>query len=205
MLQVENAQSNAAITQEQNQNADATGPNQDAQITQTSSSGNNSSNLSGQLTQRQDAQCGSCTVTQKQGALFGGQKGKVDQTTVTGTSNKGTSNQVEDQRQNTSTTVPPTQVKIGPQDCCDTQSGGSDNSDTVTQTNVHVDNQAGGSSGTSDQNGHCSTAALQVCTLNQHYTANGVPHDHTETGNPVMHQRTCSENAEANSCSDEIF
>ena len=206
MLQVENAQSSAGITQEQNQNTDASGPNQDAQIIQTStSSGNNWSNLSGQLTQRQDAQCASCSVMQKQGALLGGQKGKVDQSTVTGTSNKGASSQVEDQRQNTNTTTPPTQVKIGPQDCCDTQSGGSDNSDTVTQLNIHVDNQTGGSSGTSDQNGHCSTAIGQVCTLDQTYTANTVTHHHgPETANAVVHHRTCNEDAEANFCSDEI-
>jgi len=205
MLQVENAQSNANITQEQNQNTDASGPNQDAQITQTSTSGNNWSNLGGQLTQRQDAQCASCSVNQKQGALLGGQKGKVDQSTVTGTSNKGASSQVEDQRQNTNTTTPPTQVKIGPQDCCDTQIGGSDDSDTVTQLNIHVDNQTGGSSGTSDQNGHCSTAIGQVCTLDQTYTANTVTHHHgPETGNPVVHQRTCQEGAEANLCSDEF-
>jgi hypothetical protein len=206
MLQVESAQSNADITQEQNQNTDSPGPNQDASIAQSSNSGNNWANLAGQLTQRQSASCGSCSVTQREGIAGGGQKGKVDQSTLTGTSNQGTGKQVEDQRQDATTTGTLTQTKVGPQDCCLTQvGGGAANVNTVTQVNIHVDNEALGSTGTTMQTGQCTAATGQECTVDQTYTANGVEHQNTETGPSVTHIRTCGEGGEGgNFCSDDV-
>src|SRR2546425_6818046 len=124
MLQVENAQSNSAITQEQNQNTGSPGFNLDASISQmSSSSGNNSSNLSGQLTQRQNAGCASCLITQKQGspALDGGLRGRVNQSTVSGTANKSAANLSENQTQHADSSVTPSQKQVGLVDCCATQ------------------------------------------------------------------------------------
>ena len=209
MLQSETAQSNADIMQDENQNS-SPGPNQDASISQSSSSGSNWANLAGQLTQRQSASCGSCSITQREGVGVpgSGQKGRVDQTTLTGTTNQGTGKQVEDQRQDASSSTTPTQLKAGPQDCCLRQTGGGGgNIGTVTLLNLHMDNQGLMSSGTSVQLGDCTAAAGQKCTLDETYTYDdGIPHHFSGTGQMVTHDRSCSgANPEGtfSSCSDE--
>jgi len=206
MLQSETAQSNADIEQDENQNS-SPGPNQDASINQWSNSGNNWANLASQLTQRQSASCGSCSITQKEGVGVpgSGQKGRVDQTTLTGTSNQGTGKQVEDQRQDASSLTTPTQSKAGPQDCCLRQTGGgASNINTVTLSTLHMDQQGLMSSGTSVQIGDCTAAAGQQCTLDETYTYNdGTPHNFHGVGNPtIMNTQACTAGTEGSFCGD---
>jgi hypothetical protein len=206
-LQVENAESNQAITQEQNQNVGSPGANQDATIKQTSTSGNNWANLAGQLTQRQAASCGSCLITQREGVLDGGQKGEVDQSTVSGTTNQGAGTQVEDQRQDADSSTPPIQSKNGPQDCClDQAGGGSGNRGTVILRNVQIDNQGPQASGVSTQTGDCHAALGQECTVDLTYDANGTTHHFNQTAPFVTHTRMCDENhveGNVNFCDDD--
>src|SRR5439155_21164800 len=124
ILQVENAQSNSDIKQDQN--TDMTlGRNQVATVTQTTAApGTNTSNLQHLITQRQDADCPACVVTQTQGSSAGGQRGTVMQTTGN-VSQTTTADQNEDQTQHANTpggTWIPSQT--GPQDCCGDQHGG---------------------------------------------------------------------------------
>src|SRR5947208_4548856 len=120
--QTETATSSAAITQ--GQNTDTTlGPNQQATITQTSSSGHNASKLQHQITQRQAADCASCTVKQTQGSASGGQSGTVMQ--MTGPVAMTTTAELnEDQKQDADTSGTWTRVQFDPQDCCGEQDGG---------------------------------------------------------------------------------
>src|SRR3989442_10719362 len=122
MLQAETAQSSASITQEQNKNS--TAPDQDGSITQISTSGNNTSNLSHQLTQRQDGDnkaCGAaCTLSQSQGSVLGGQRGRGNQKTASSTStfNKSIASQLENQTQRAASAAPappPVQVQHRPE------------------------------------------------------------------------------------------
>ena len=120
--QTEAATSSGNITQ--NQNTDTTlGRNQQATITQTSTSGHNTSNLQHQITQRQNADCASCTVNQTQGSGFGGQSGTVTQTTgpVTMTTVAALN---EEQQQDADTSGTWIRTQFDPQDCCGQQNGG---------------------------------------------------------------------------------
>jgi hypothetical protein len=177
MLQVENAQSISMITQDQNTDSTATsGRNQVARVTQaTAAPGTNTSNLRHQITQRQSADC-PCSITQTQGSFFGGQSGKVTQTTGSVTQTT-IAAQSEDQQQvaDTHGSGTWTRSQTGPQDCCGTQHGGTKaNVNTVDQTATE---QNGGGSTVSTQTGTCSEDVVGAqCSVHETVTQNGVPH-----------------------------
>jgi hypothetical protein len=106
-----------------------------------------------------------------------------------------TSTQDEDQTQHAVTAGTLTQTKIGPEFCCATQNGGTtSNVNTVTQSSVQTDDEAVGSTQTTEQSGHCSENVFGAeCTLTQTYTANGQT-DSTgpQTGMTENNTRTCS-------------
>ncbi len=200
MLQMESATSTANITQEQNK--DSASPNQDASITQMSTSGNNTSYLSHQITQRQDGDnkaCGACTLSQTQSSTLGGQRGKVDQSTALNSAlfNKSVASQVENQTQEAEAAAlpPPTQDQFGPQDCCATQTGGGPNNvNTVTLSNTQK--QTTEDLQTTDQRGHCMAGAGQECSVDITYTSNSGTH-HASLSGPAV---TCTGNVETSTC-----
>ena len=207
ILQAEDAQSNSDITQDQNTDP-AFAPNQKATVTQTTSTGANTSNLQHQLTQRQHANsCTTCTITQNQGLPFpGGQSGSVTQT-AGGVAQNSIAGQNESQTQDAGTFGTLIRTKFGPEDCCTTQNGGTAaNNCQITQSNDQAQTPTANPSMNSEQKGTAKEDVVGAnCTLDQTYTANGVPHHHTETAPVILHDRFCSADAETNSCSDEFF
>jgi hypothetical protein len=191
--QDENADSNGDVTQEQNTDSSLMS-NVEASVTQTSTvNGNVTSNLRQLINQHQDADSPAGAVTQREGNGFGGLRGTVTQTTDSPGVIASTSTQNEDQTQHAVTVGALTQTKIGPEFCCATQNGGTtDNFNTVDQSSVQTDDQAPGSTQTSEQSGHCSDSSGAECTLTQTYTANGVTNTTgPQTGPMVNNTRTC--------------
>jgi hypothetical protein len=199
--QDESASGNASITQREN--VGSTNKNQEASITQQSATGNNDSTSSQTINQHQAASSNPGPVSQTEGtAGTGGQKKTVTQTTNAPGVNSSTPTQSENQKQEATTSGTLTQTKIGPQDCCSTQFGGtSANVNVVTQSNVQTDNNVLGSSQTSEQNGHCVAAAGDNCTVDQTYTANGSTNHMSTTGPTVTSDRLCSGSVEGSFCS----
>jgi hypothetical protein len=199
--QREEADSSGDIDQFQNTEAcqfsDITvvGPNATADVMQNSTTGNLTSNLRQLINQHQDADSPAGSVTQTEGNGAGGLRGTVLQETTSPGVIGSTSTQDEDQTQHAVTGGTLTQTKIGPEFCCATQNGGTTaNVNTVDQSSVQTDDEALGSTQTTEQSGHCSQSVLgATCTLTQTYTANGQT-DSTgpQTGMTENNTRTCS-------------
>jgi hypothetical protein len=192
-VQNESARTDGSVTQQQNTDS-SLGRNVEADITQTSTTGNATSGLEQVITQDQDAYSSPGPVTQTEGNFSGGLDGTVLQATTSPGVIRSTATQDEDQTQNADTTSTPTQIKIGPEFCCAEQTGGTTaNVNTVTQSSVQTDNDAVGSSQNSQQSGNCSqTVAGAECTVNQTYTANGETDTFSETGQFVSNNRFCN-------------
>jgi hypothetical protein len=201
MGQVENASTNATTTQEQNTDT-SLGSNQDATVTQTSTTGRNTQSLGHGLTQRQFAQTGSgcftptCTVTQRQGNASGGQRGRVTQTTgpvvITSTADLN-----EDQQQSANTAGVLLRSQVGPQDCCATQNGGTaGNMNKVFLKNTQTNNPPAGASQTSRQRGHCEDNSGAFCSVDWTYVQNGRMSHVTESGVFVETTRICNGGAQ---------
>jgi hypothetical protein len=201
--QSEDADSDGDVTQEQNTDSSLSW-NVEASVTQTSTlSGNITSDLRQLINQYQEADSPAGTVTQREGNGAGGLRGTVIQATNSPGVIGSTSTQDEDQTQDASTSGDLTQTKIGPEFCCATQNGGTTaNVNTVTQSSVQTDNEALGSTQTSEQIGHCSeTFPGAECTLTQTYTANGETNSTGPmTGMTVSNTRTCSGGVEGVGC-----
>jgi hypothetical protein len=197
MGQVENASTNATTTQEQNTDT-SLGANQDATVTQTSTTGRNTQNLGHGLTQRQFTQTGpgcvalTCTVTQKQGNVSGGQRGRVTQTTgpvvITSIADLN-----EDQQQSANTAGVLVRSQIGPQDCCATQFGGTTgNMNQVFLKNTQRNDPQAGASQTSRQRGHCQDDSGAFCSVDWTYVQNGRMSHFFESGVFVEETRNCN-------------
>jgi hypothetical protein len=110
----------------QRQNADDEGPNLDADVTQTSASGRNTSLLDQGTNLNLSAQSTTGPVNQRQGSPTGGLAGNVTQTS----SGVSTTTAFQDEDLNAHATTPPgtlTQVQFGPMDCCTDQLGNGNN------------------------------------------------------------------------------
>jgi len=195
-FQKESAKSDGGITQEQNTDS-LLGRNVEADVTQTSDTGNITSSLQQVITQDQDADTPAGDVIQTEGNFSGGLDGTVLQTTTSLTSPgviHSTATQDEDQTQHADTTGALTQTKIGPEFCCAEQNGGTTaNVNTVSQSSVQTDDEALGSTQSSEQTGNCSqTVPGAECTVNQTYTANGETDSFSETGQAVFNNRFCN-------------
>lgn len=195
-VQNESARTDGSITQEQNTDS-LLGRNVEADVMQTSETGNIASSLQQRITQNQDADTPAGDVIQTEGNLSGGLDGDVLQTTTSLTSPgviHSTATQDEDQTQHAETTGALTQTKIGPEFCCAEQNGGTTaNVNTVSQSSVQTDDEALGSTQNSEQTGICSQSVLGAeCTVNQTYTANGETDSFSETGQTVFNNRFCN-------------
>ena len=193
--QTEDADSNGSVSQEQNTDSSLTW-NVEASVTQTSTlTGDTTSNLRQLINQHQDADSPPGPVDQTEGNSAGGLRGTVTQATNAPGVIRSTSTQDEDQTQEADTTGTLTQTKIGPEFCCATQNGGTTaNVNTVDQSSVQTDDEALGSTQTTEQSGHCSQSVVGAeCTLTQTYTANGQT-DSTgpQTAMTENNTRTCS-------------
>jgi hypothetical protein len=202
LSQEENACGGADITQKQN--AASTEPNQEASITQTSGTGDNTSSSNQKLDQHQAATSDPGPVTQMQGTEFNsGQKMTVTQTTVAPGVSRSNPTQEENQDQDADTTGALLQPQFGPQDCCSTQNGGTAaNVNHVIQSNVQS-NDSGGSSQSSIQRGQCMEIGSGAnCTLDQTYTSNTGTVPFSQTGPAVFSDRACTDTGEGAVCSN---
>jgi uncharacterized repeat protein (TIGR01451 family) len=155
----ETANVNGALTQRQNA-ADA-GPDQDADITQDSDSGKNTSLLDQGTNLTLQARSRTGPVDQRQGAPTGGMNGHVDQFS----SQPSTSTNFQDEDFNANASTPPgtlTQVQFGPMDCCTDQLGNAGNVFDINQESMLFSN---GGMQFSDILGTCRTSGR--CTVDQ--------------------------------------
>ena len=205
LSQEENACGGDAITQKQNAATPPNQPNQEANVTQKTGTGNNTSNLSQKLNQHQSAASEPGPITQTQGTYANsGQKGRVLQTVTTPLTgvNRSTPNQDEDQKQDYWTTGVVTQTQIGPQDCCSTQVGGTaDNVNQVVERNTQQ-NATGLASQSGVQVGHCTESGTPGanCSLDQTYIQNGNIGHFALTAPAVSHTQFCSGVNTGNPC-----
>ena len=172
-FQDEAAKSDGSVMQEQNTDP-SFGRNLEADVTQTSTTGDIMSNLRQVIRQNQnaDSQAG-CTVmcSQAQGNPSGGLDGKVTQSTDDPGVLRSTSTQDERQIQDATTAGTLMQTQEGPEFCCSTQNGGTPaNVDTVSQSNIQHSDPGGEQS--TLQEGTCSTTGGGDCTVSQTYTSN---------------------------------
>lgn len=145
----------------QRQNADDEGPNLDADVTQHSTSGKNSSLLDQGTTYNLLATSKAGPVEQRQGAPSGGLRGNVDQTS----SKPSTSVNFQDEDLNAHASTPPgtlTQVQFGPAECCTDQLGNADN---VFDINQESKLFSDGGTQSSRISGSCVTSGK--CTVDQ--------------------------------------
>jgi uncharacterized repeat protein (TIGR01451 family) len=150
---------NGAVTQRQNA-ADA-GPDQDADITQDSDSGKNTSLLDQGTNLTLQARSRTGPVDQRQGAPTGGMNGHVDQFS----SQPATSTNFQDEDINANASTPPgtlTQVQFGPSFCCTDQLGNSSNVFDINQESMLFSN---GGTQSSEILGTCRTSG--TCTVDQ--------------------------------------
>jgi hypothetical protein len=198
--QDENAGSQASIDQEQNTDS-LIGRNVQAEVTQTSTTGNTTSSLRQLITQHQDGDTPAgctllCSVNQTQSNFDGGLEGSVTQTTNDPGVARSESTQDELQTQEADTDGLLTQTQEGPEFCCATQIGGTPaNFNRVAQSNVQQNDTGAGQ--TTVQHGKCSTTGGGNCTASQTYTSNSGTTQDSETAPAV----TCSGSGEGNFCS----